>query len=159
MLVPFIHESFKKEDFSKEAGFVGIYYHDIDKPAGGKQLFLVYDDSVRTEESMDTARRINNQENVKRKYIRYVEGKPLMVYSYWVNPLLEDLFFKNSVSFSVKQKLKILQFWGTSDEEILDAILVPSYVYHTPETKWMPENTIPSEDYRAELVDFRYSVV
>lgn len=124
IIIPFVDNTIKPEDFTKDAGFIDVYTSDPDKPSGDKEIFIVYDDRVRTKQSIDRARRFWYGGCVKRRYIKYVDSVPYMIYSFWVNPTTNGLY-KKVIHLTPEQKIQILQFWGASDPIVSDVLSLP----------------------------------
>lgn len=151
-LIALLDDSFKPEDFSEESGFIGIFYHDKDRPSSEKEIFLAYDDSVRTEQSIDRAIRFSRQATVKSRFVRYISGTPVIVYKYWVSPKISDIVGMHAFSLSCADKLKILDFWGTDNSELLEYIL-QNNLYYSDNKTWTNNNTLPAGDYNGSIIE------
>ena len=92
IIISLLGEHFKKEDFNKDYGFIDTFTVDRDKPTGCNEFFIAIDDRIRNKNSIDIARRYNNSPNLKRKYIKTINGIPYYVYSYWIGPILNKLY-------------------------------------------------------------------
>lgn len=138
--IPLIDENIKTIDLTSAAGFIDSFTLDPDKPSGEKELFLVYDDSKRNDFTIDRARRFDKSMRIKRTYIKYVNNKPYLVYSFWVDPEVKKLY-SGILTLNTVQKSKILQFWGPLDTTV-DKVLANTVL--TTEVS----HTMPLADYR-----------
>lgn len=138
--IPLIDENIKTIDLTSAAGFIDSFTLDPDKPSGEKELFLVYDDSKRNDFTIDRARRFDKSMRIKRAYIKYVNNKPYLVYSFWVDPEVKKLY-SGILTLNTVQKSKILQFWGPLDTTV-DKVLT------NPVLTTEVSHTMPLADYR-----------
>lgn len=139
-IIPLIDENIRTIDLTSAAGFVDSFTLDPDKPSGEKELFLVYDDSKRNDFTKDRAIRFSKSMRIKRTYIKYVNTKPYLVYSFWVDPEVKKLY-SGILTLNTVQKSKILQFWGPLDttvDKVLTNPILTTEVSHT----------MPLADYR-----------
>ena len=117
VIIPLVDENIRVGDFTSVVGFVDSYTVDPDKPNGECELFLVFDDRVRNEYSIERARRYALSTKIKRTYVKYVNGVPYLIYSFWVNSKVKKLY-NGIITLDVEQKASILQFWGTFDSDV-----------------------------------------
>ena len=146
IVLPFIDDKIQSIDLTKAAGFVDSYTKDDDRPSAENEFFLVYDADLHNEYTEDRARRFSTSPNLKRTYIKYVNNKPLKIYSFWVNPTISKSY-NGIISLSREQKIKVLQFWGFFDSEI--NTIVDNSVIHTK-----VEHSIPLEDFVEDFFDY-----
>lgn len=141
IIISLLGEHFKKEDFNKDYGFIDTFTVDRDKPTGCNEFFIAIDDRIRNKNSIDIARRYNNSPNLKKKYIKTINGIPYYVYSYWIGPILNKLF-KDGIVLSPAQKEKIITFWGFKDDisqKILTSpILSLNIIHNMPLSDYIP---------------------
>lgn len=104
----------KSMDFTQFSGFKGCYTSDPDKPNGDCNFYIMYDESVRNEYSIDRARRFSASPYLKKTYIKYIENKPYIIYSFWVNKEARSIY-KGIIQLTTEQKLQICNYWGTVD--------------------------------------------
>lgn len=131
ILLPLVVENISKEDICPESGFIDTYTVDVDRPSWQNEFFIVYNDFIRSEKSINRARKFENSGNLKRVYVKCINNKPCIVYSFWIDRTLKKLY-DDTFILNAKQKFKIAQFWGASDE-IFDIVLnrtVQSSVEH-----------------------------
>lgn len=145
IIVSFIDDNINESDLMPSAGFIDSYISDPDSPSGSKEFFLVYDDRVRTKDSIRRARKFEKSRNIKRKYIKYVDGVPYYVYSFWVKPEISKLY-NGVVTLSAEQKSKILQFWTVFDS-IADTVLSNQVLTLSV------AHAMPLADYREDAFD------
>lgn len=138
--IPLIDDNIRTIDLTSAAGFVDSFTLDPDRPSGEKELFLVYDDSKRNDFTIDRARRFDKSMRIKRMYIKYIDNKPYLVYSFWVNPEVKKLY-NGILTLNTVQKSKILQFWGPLDTTV-DKVLA------NPILTTEVSHAMPLSDYR-----------
>jgi hypothetical protein len=140
IIIPFIDDTIQLSDLTKEAGFIDSFTYDIDHPTDKYVFYLVYDDRVRTPESIERARRFDKSKRVRYKYVKIVDNVPWYVYQFWVGPEAKTMY-KDSLHLTYEQKLHIVQWWG-SDKVISRRVLMePSFVFDCT-------RSMPPEDYR-----------
>ena len=115
-------DDFKTTDFTKECGFVDCYTYDPDKPTASNEFFIVYDDKIRSKLSIERARRFDKCPLLKRTYIKYVDGNPRLVYSFWVKPVIGKLY-KGIQNITASQKVNVMNFWGSFDEQFSEFLV------------------------------------
>lgn len=131
ILLPLVVKNISKEDICPESGFIDTYTVDVDRPSWQNEFFIVYNDFIRSEKSINRARKFENSGNLKRVYVKCINNKPCIVYSFWIDRTLKKLY-DDTFILNAKQKFKVAQFWGASDE-IFDIVLnrtVQSSVEH-----------------------------
>lgn len=131
ILLPLVVKNISKEDICPESGFIDTYTVDVDRPSWQNEFFIVYNDFIRSEKSINRARKFENSGNLKRVYVKCINNKPCIVYSFWIDRTLKRLY-DDTFILNSKQKFKVAQFWGASDE-IFDIVLnrtVQSSVEH-----------------------------
>ena len=143
IIIPLVDECIMSIDLTDAAGFIDSYTEDPDKPSGEKELFLVYDDSKRNNFTEDRARRFAKSPMVKKTYIKYVNGVPYLVYSFWIKPEVKKLY-NGILTLSTEQKSKILQFWTILDS-IVDTVMT------NPVLSLSVGHSMPLEDYREDM--------
>ena len=146
IILPFIDDKITNKDLTSVAGFVDSYTKDDDKPSAENEFFLVYDADLHNEYTEDRARRFSMSPRLKRTYIKYVNNKPLKVYSFWVNPSISKSY-NGIISLSREQKIKVLQFWGFFDSEI--NAIIDNSIIHTK-----VEHSIPLEDFEESFFEY-----
>lgn len=146
LIVPLVDDCISPIDLTSVCGFIDSYTVDKDNPSSEKEFYLVYDSDVNNKWTSDRARRFSMSRNLKRKYIKYVNNKPLLVYLFWVNPSLQK-YYNGILAFNYEQKEKLLKFWGFGDDA-MKAMLNNSVIHTTV------EHSIPLEDYRESFSDY-----
>lgn len=147
--LPFLNNLLNKEDYSKDAGFVDLYTNDIDHPTYENELYLLYDDTVRTAQSMDTANKLSNLIEIKSITTRIINNKPYTIYKFWTNYKLRQLI-GNCITLSAKEKIHIIKFWNEY-YDIYENLLSNNILGYNSAGK------IPSADYNGvyeEQIDY-----
>lgn len=142
ILLPLVVKNISKEDICPESGFIDTYTVDVDRPSWQNEFFIVYNDFIRSEKSINRARKFENSGNLKRVYVKCINNKPCIVYSFWIDRTLKKLY-DDTFILNSKQKFKVAQFWGASDE-IFDIVL---------------DSTIQSSiEHKMPLADYQKSI-
>lgn len=134
ILLPLVIENISKEDICPESGFIDTYTVDVDRPSWQNEFFIVYDDSIRSEKSINRARKFEKSRNLKRVYITHINNKPCIVYSFWIDRTLKKLY-DGVFALNAQQKFKVAQYWGASDEIfniVLDCTLQSTVKHKMP---------------------------
>lgn len=113
--LPFLDSRLVKEDYSPESGFVNMYLGDTDHPTYYKELYLMYDDSVRTQQSIETARKLNSLNTVIHVSSRTINNKNYIIYQFFTDSDIKKLL-GSYVNLNAKEKIKIIKFWNNYDE-------------------------------------------
>lgn len=138
ILIPLIN-GISQDDLTNESGFIDAYTMDDDKPFYGKTLYIAYDNRIRTKQSIATARKFETHPNLKGSYVKYCNGVPYYIYVLWVPPIFNNIL-KGCFYLDAKEKFKILQFWGTSEDTSKE--IMNNSLFCLPS-----EYKIPLEDY------------
>lgn len=116
IIIPFIAPELKKLDFTNSVGFKDCYTYDPDNPTGNNEFYIMFDNSVYNEYTIDLFRRLASSFSVKKAYNKVIDNKSYVVYSFFVNPEVSK-FYNNLVSLSFDQKNRYVDFWGKLDED------------------------------------------
>lgn len=136
IIIPLVDDCFKMIDFTDVAGFIDSYTQDPDKPAEPCELFLVYDDNKHNEYTIDREIRFGSSKYLKRTYIKRVNNKPYLVYSFYIKPELKQFYSYGVISLSTSQKLRFLQFW--TDLDSMTDFVMSNQCIHTQVRHPMP---------------------
>ena len=146
LIIPLLDKNLTKEMVSPEAGFVGAYTNDVNKPALDDHILLMYDfEAKRT--PIVASRMCDFAHKLKTKpFLHRIRGHWYQIYALPIRNADVGVYRRLLYpSFSEKSKLRLIDFWGTSDEDINNYILRPTQPQ--PEFK---ENYIEEEDYVEE---------
>ena len=116
IIIPFIAPELKKLDFTNSVGFKDCYTYVPDNPTRNNEFYIMFDNSVYNEYTIDLFRRLASSYNVKKAYNKVIDNKSYEVYSFFVNPEVSK-FYNNLVSLSFDQKNRYVDFWGKLDED------------------------------------------
>lgn len=142
IIIPFINDNINKIDLTSSSGFVDLYTEDIDFPTNEDEIYLMYDAELRNEYSIDRAKRFLKIPELKRTYIKYINNKAYIIYSFKISQKNKQLY-KGIISLDAEKRLKILQFWGTFDSIVDTTLNNNVLVYDTT-------YTIPPMDYNID---------
>lgn len=145
IIVSLIDDNIKLIDLTDTAGFVDCYTYDPDNPSGDNEFYMVYDGDKMNDYTKDRAIRFSYARNLKRTYVKYVNGKPLYIYSFWVNPTLKKLY-SGTIWLNTEQKAKVVMFWGAFSD-VADSVM--SYPVLSTEVG----HQMPLNDYRRSYFD------
>lgn len=115
-------DEFKITDFTEECGFIDCYTCDPDKPTSSNEFFIVYNDKIRNKTSIERAIRFDKSPLLKRTYIKYVNGDPFLVYSFWVKPDIGKLY-KGIQNITASQRVNVINFWGPFDRQFSEFLV------------------------------------
>lgn len=126
LLLPLLkNTNLKKEHLTKEAGFVEAYTDNSNIPLSNNNVFLLYeyivDNKEKAERFDDLRGCIENDQTSK----YFINGKYYLVYRFELDKTTESGLNKTGIfiPYMKKSKEKIIDFWGSSDEDVLDYIL------------------------------------
>ena len=122
IIIPLLSGDFKTTDFAECSGFIDCYTFDPDRPTAANEFFIAYNDKVRNEFSIERARRFDKSPLLKRTYIKYVNGDPYLVYSFWVKPEVGKLY-RGIQNITASQKVNVMNFWGPFDKQFSEFLI------------------------------------
>lgn len=122
IIVPIMSDMFKPTDFTESCGFIDCYTSDPDRPTDANEFFIVYDDRIRNEFSIERARRFDKSPLLKHTYIKYVDGKAYLIYSFWVKPNIGKLY-RGVQNITAEQKVNVINFWGPFDRQFSEFLV------------------------------------
>lgn len=148
LIIPLISDDITKKDLLKKNGFVTAYEEDKNRPYIENCIFLMYDLSIRNENTYDREQRFKSSPNLYNKRIIQYKGKRYMLYAFkYTNNeakfLIDD---RNPIIVSKKNIYKILKFWKGNDSVLRHIIL---------EEEWSKEcvQYVPEEDYSPSFAE------
>lgn len=146
IIIPLLDKNITKDMISKEAGFVDAFSEDINKPFLDHHIFLMYD--LEIERTPKVVNRMCKFAHVlkTKPYLHKINGHWYQIYAL---PKMgaANLYTKFSypIMMTEKDDLRLIDFWGTSDDDINHYILRPESKNPKFESKQIPE-----EDYVEE---------
>jgi len=146
IILPFLSDCLVKEDCSTESGFVNLYINDTDNPTFDNEIYLMYDDSIRTEQSIKTARKLSSLIEVKFVKNRTINNKHYIIYQFYTNRNLRK-FTAPYLNLNAKEKITIIKFWNDYDtvfEELLSKSIL-GFDGH---------DSIPPADYNGSYYEY-----
>ena len=133
IIIPLVVNNITTIDLTGAAGFVDSYTEDPDKPSADSELFLMYEMNTHNEFTESRAIRLSQHPYLKRDYVKYIEGIPYHIYSFYIPNQICKFYKYGSVRLTMKQKFDILSFWGTSNDtfnKILNEGSIPLDIEH-----------------------------
>lgn len=141
-IIPLIDDSLTLEDFSEKEGFEGVYYEDINRPYLDSHIFLMYNwDDKKSAKVFYKMKKISSFYGYK---ILYLSGKPHIVYTFTMNPLIKRLKNGTCILRDVN-KVRILQFWQFKDAWITLNVMRGTILCDPP------HDTVPEEDFMPDI--------
>ena len=145
LIIPFLDESLTKEDISPEAGFVGAYNKDKNRPYIENCIFLMYDNSVLTKQAHLTKLKLDKLKTLYNKKTMLIDNKSYDLYAIkiidihnnTINNFLSGIRATNRNCFPV-----LVKFYGAEDG------YMNAYFCGSPsEWSWSTcDNIVPEED-------------
>lgn len=152
LLIPLIKNSnLKKEHLTKEAGFVDAYTSNLNDETEDA-IYLLYEYTTLNKAKSDRFEDLRDQLGDKMKSKYYINGKMYLVYTFDISDLKKHLIQKTGFcNVCTKEHIKkILDFWGTSDEDVIDFMMDKNI--KNPEYYEIKEQIIPlKEDVRETI--------
>lgn len=145
IVIPLIDENLNIGDISPNSGLIDSYTSDPDKPFLEEGIFLVYDDTLRTEDTKKAASKLNSLSSLRYTYVKYVENKPYFVYNFYPTTEWKKLLTGHIV-LTPKQTKRIIEFWGELSE-------VSDYICSNKNKYITPNHPMPLEDYMPSMFD------
>ena len=145
IIIPLGIEGLNRDHFSTESGFIDSYTIDPDHPTDLHNIYLLYDASTRSPESINRARAFSSNKYLKYQYIKYISGSPFIVYCFYTGEY-GKYYFNGVFQLYSSQIISILQFWGLQDD--ITKLLI--------DTKAISVNTsheMPLDDYRPDRLE------
>ena len=152
LLIPLLDNNIKKEDLTKEAGFVDVYVYDKNRPSIDNCIFLMYDLSVTGDRVGDREHRFANCANLYNSKVEYIGGKAYKIFAF--NKIGCDIkrLYSGYKPKEYKNVVRILSFWRGYDEDVNKTMLTNKAERFNCDWK-----TIPEYDYRpGPLMGFGY---
>lgn len=149
MLIPLIDKSFTIDDFSIKSGFIDAFDTDINKPYLDNHIFIMYDAEVKTKEAAKRYDKFSKLPTLYNRRIAIINNHPYLVYAFSVidSEVKRDKKQLTGNITTSKNKLRIMQFWKGSDEDVSIKL--------TKNTIWqpIPKSSVPEEDWLPSLDD------
>lgn len=155
LLIPLLDSHLTKEDVSPEAGFFGCYTEDPDKPYN-EGVFLLYDDSIRTSQSVKTWNKLYASKTKAKEYFKRINNHTYRVYYFPLFNLGIKQILNGHRPTNTSDKTVIGLFWRYEDGQINKFLCMPA------ETFGNEPIVMPCSDYRVsrnELVQQRETKV
>lgn len=143
LAIPLLNSDIKLSDIQENAGFVGAYFEDINRPYLTDHMFLMYDDTVKGKAVANRFYKLRKLNSCHSTRVVRIDGKSYTVYVFTINKAIKNLRDGNII-LSVSQKDQILKFWDHNDSWITNNVLLGT-MYEHPEPQVLPE-----EDYAPE---------
>lgn len=141
LIIPLLNESFSKEDFTKEAGFVDAYLYNKNTPHLLNHLFLLYKAEDRTYLGSVVMSKIQSMKSLYSWKTIKIGGH---YYTLYIISLIGNKMknlIKGIPSFEQTDIEKTLKFWNLEDFEVNKIMLGIDSLLETD------KKSVPEEDY------------
>lgn len=144
-IVPLLDDNLTWVDLTLESGFINAFTTDINRPYLEDKVFLVYDSSVNTIESLTRFRKFSHLDTIYN--IRYItiNKKHYTVYCFSNPKYKKDIRCLQDIgkTYSSDAMLEINRFWnGVNVPELAMRLFYPNYRFGE-----RIEAELPEEDY------------
>ena len=145
LIIPLLDENIKKEDLTKESGFVDVYVYDKNRPYIENCIFLMYDLSIKTTRAGNREHRFANCKNIHDIHVDFIDGKPYKIFAFCIVDKDIKALYNGFKPKQQKNVVRILSFWRGYDNDVNNIMLT-----NKPERINRDWKTIPEYDYRPE---------
>lgn len=145
VLIPLLDPVLKKEDLTKESGFVDAYIFDKNRPYIENSIFLMYDLGIANKTSNEREYRMRSCKNVSNSLIEFIGGKAYKIYAFPLVGADMKKVFKGFKPVSMGGANRVLGFWGGTDSSVNMTMLDRSVT-----KMYLDWKTVPEFDYRPE---------
>lgn len=148
LIIPLLDKKIKKEYLTKEAGFVDMYVHDINRPYIENCIFLLYKIGIKTDLACECEYCMRECKNTHSVKIEYINNEPYRIYAF---PLLGSDSKKIYKGFKPKDDeniSRILGFWKGSDIDV-NNVMMKNNIYGV-KVDW---KTLPEYDYHPSFLE------
>lgn len=117
-IIPLLDEEITMNDLSPSAGFVDAYTDDINRPYLDRHIFLLYINTLDTKDAYNRTKKFSTLKSLYNIIDVRIKGVLCKLYAFCItNPAINSIT-KNAFMLSDSDKLKILRFWKTTDDDI-----------------------------------------
>lgn len=112
-MVPLLDDNITLDDICPESGYVGAYTEDINRPYLKDKVFLLYDNSVNTEKSLNRYLKFKQLDTLYNTRNILLKNKPYTVYCFSNPEYIKDIrnLSKIGKTATVNAALEISRFW------------------------------------------------
>lgn len=148
LVIPLLDDNITLDDISFESGFVNAYTDDINRPYMDNHIFLLYDSSFNTIESLNRYLKFRELETIHSSRYIMINKKHYILYSFSRSNNVSAInsIIRGSGTTAVNAKLDIYNFWKPVPSESYNhEIFLPQYRFCDPAIA-----TLAEEDYYPE---------
>lgn len=117
-IVPLLDDEITIDDLTPEAGFVDAYTDDINRPYLDNHIFLLYIANLNSKPSYNRTMKFKNLKSLYNVVDVRIKGTLCKVYAFCITDPAIKYITKNLFALSDSDKLKILKFWKTTDDDV-----------------------------------------
>lgn len=117
-IIPLLDEEITIDDLSPNAGFVDAFTDDINRPYLDRHIFLLYINTLDTKEAYDRTIKFKSLKSLYNAIDVRIKGVLCKVYAFCITNPAINYIVKNVFMLNDSDKLRILQFWKTTDSDI-----------------------------------------
>ena len=149
LIIPLLDDSFSREDFTEEAGFVDAFTEDINRPYIENCIFLMYKADTYTNKAVDTMHKMSESKYLYNFRIIFINGVGYRLYAIsivneGVRRLLKGLRISNYTD-----TMKVIKFWEYKEGD------VNTYAFNPTAVIGNIPCSVPEEDYRMTAKETR----
>lgn len=117
-ILPLLDDEITVDDISPKAGFVDAFTDDINRPYLDNHIFLLYIADLSTKESYNRTIKFKSLKSIYNILDVRIKGVLCKLYTFCITNPAINYITKNVFMLSDSDKLKILTFWKTTDNDI-----------------------------------------
>lgn len=145
-MVPLCDDNITRSDLLDGSGFVDAYTIDKNRPYYEDKVFLLYDNTITTEQSLHTFCKLSKLDTLHHRRFVNIHGKPHTIFCF-NNPLykkdFDSLKLRGKVE-STKAKLEIYNFWRNVPlSDLVFKLFYDDYGIGKPIFNEVPEEDCP----------------
>ena len=144
LIIPLLDENITLDDISAEAGFIGIYSEDINRPYLDNHIFLLYDLANTTTKAYVRDKKLRSSKYLYGVYNVKIIGNEFVMYVFNIVSNTIKNIKRNAFVFTDKEKMRIFTFWNFTDSDINSFLLNPLYFIGIGFVRAV----VPEEDYK-----------
>lgn len=150
LIIPLLDENITLDDISPEAGFIGVYSEDINRPYLDNHIFLLYDAVNTTTKAYVRNQKLRSSKYLYGVYNVNIVGNEFILYAFNIVSRTIKNIKRNAFVFTDNERLRIFKFWNFTDVDINKFLLDPLYFMSIGFVRAV----VPEEDYKpsCELV-------
>lgn len=149
LIIPLLDDSFTKEDFTEEAGFVDAFTDDINRPYIENCIFLMYKADSYTNKSVDTMHKMLGSKCLYNSRLIFINGVGYKLYAISIVNESVRRLLKGLRIPKYSDTMKVIKFWEYKEGD------VNTYAFNPTSVVGNIPHSVPEEDYRMTAEEMR----